>query len=216
MQLDYGKMESIIEDYCPGTICIAGAIDDLQGELFTSEKHHVAGCVDKRRREFTAGRTAARMAMARLGFAPAEILVGQNKEPLWPPQVIGSISHTDDTCLCLVAPSGRYPSIGVDLEASDHMEKELADHILTANEQNSLATLPDQLQLQRMTAIFSAKESFFKYQFPLTGRLLEFTEMEIRLDPQHNRFAARDLCGNAVPMVGGIHYLEHKVLTVIR
>ena len=50
--------------------------------------------VQKRKAEFLAGRYCARAALAQLdGSLAVNIGIGANREPLWPPGFVGSITH---------------------------------------------------------------------------------------------------------------------------
>ncbi|SCC07731.1 enterobactin synthase subunit EntD [Kosakonia oryziphila] len=122
--------------------------------------HHdaLAHCALKRQTEHLAGRIAALYALQEHGFStiPAIGLAG---EPCWPQGVSGSISHSGQRAVAVVAP---HP-VGVDLEAqfSPALCDELAASIVNEQEQALLAacTLPFPLAL---TLAFSAKESLYK------------------------------------------------------
>src|ERR1700679_1440183 len=54
----------------------------------------VARAVRSRQAEFFFGRLAARSVLAALNAPPGEVSVGASREPVWPPGIVGSISHT--------------------------------------------------------------------------------------------------------------------------
>ena len=61
--------------------------------LAPEEQNAVAGAVHKRQAEFAAGRTCARRAMAKLGVSIPALLLGANREPVWPRGIVESITH---------------------------------------------------------------------------------------------------------------------------
>ena len=55
-----------------------------QPEVLPSETAHAAKAIPKRQRELSAGRAAARLAMAHLGAAPLAIPPAADRSPIWP------------------------------------------------------------------------------------------------------------------------------------
>jgi 4'-phosphopantetheinyl transferase EntD len=97
------------------------------------------GAVPRRRAEFTTGRACARRALAELGVAPAAILSGDRREPLWPDGVVGAITHCAGFRAAAVGRATDYRSIGIDAEP----DEPLVDGIL---ELVSLPAERDQLR----------------------------------------------------------------------
>jgi 4'-phosphopantetheinyl transferase EntD len=89
-----------------------------QGTLIPDELPFIRNAAPKRVREFTAGRHIARQAMRQMGVPAAAIPVAENRCPVWPRGVIGSISHTNDTVGIALARTHDYVSIGFDIEAA--------------------------------------------------------------------------------------------------
>ncbi len=112
----------------------------------------------KRQAEHLAGRLAAVHALARYQHKSVPA-IGEQRQPVWPAGLYGSISHCATTALAVVA---RQP-VGVDMEALFTLQQcqELIDSIVVPAEQAILraAALPLPLAL---TLTFSAKESAFK------------------------------------------------------
>jgi 4'-phosphopantetheinyl transferase EntD len=87
--------------------------------LFSEEEAYIARDVASRKREFRAGRNASREALAMLGYKePVVILRDSFRRPLWPAGVVGSISHTTNCCIEVVAHSNDYRGVGVDVETA--------------------------------------------------------------------------------------------------
>src|ERR1700719_3077034 len=77
----------------PQAVSAALRDDDLAGPLFAEEEALLDGAAEGRRGECAAGRHCARQPLGRLGIAPAPILRGPKREPLWPAEIVGSITH---------------------------------------------------------------------------------------------------------------------------
>lgn len=181
---------------------VAVVVTDPKGAqpaLMAIEQPAVAGAITARQTEFAAGRAAARAAMVELGMAPKPIPAGPDRAPIWPPDVIGSISHTDCFCIAVVAFTENLQSVGVDIEAATPLEGDLIAMVCSDMEQARIAG-PDSAQLAKL--IFSAKEAAYKAQYPLTGMLFGFDHLDISLDVTHGSFAATFLKSAAPFEVG--------------
>ena len=94
--------------------------------LLPGEQAAIIHAVDKRRREFMAGRTCARRAMVALGEQAAPIPQGKDRAPIWPQGVVGSITHTDTRCAVAVARvADGFCSLGLDIEPATPINPEL-------------------------------------------------------------------------------------------
>lgn len=150
-----------------------GVTDPAQDAvLWDEEAAAVARAVPKRRTEFAAGRSAARAAMAEIGFAPAAIPQGRDRAPIWPVGLSGSIAHCDTCCVSVVALQEHYAVLGVDVEPATPLAPDLVAVICTPAERAWLAGESDPGLASKM--IFSAKEAVYKAQYPLTGKVIGF------------------------------------------
>lgn len=138
---------------------------DFKPETFTPEDllwlpHHtrLSRTGKKRQTEHLAGRIAAVYALQTVGEKSVPD-IGENREPLWPAGIFGSISHCGHTALAIVS---RVP-VGVDIEEvlTDSLAESLADQIAAGPELAYLRTNPLPLPLL-LTLAFSAKESLYK------------------------------------------------------
>jgi 4'-phosphopantetheinyl transferase EntD len=173
----------VIEEILPSAVASAEVFADPPGaSLFPQEAPIVAGAADKRRREFTTGRHCARIALAKLGVAPAPILTGERGAPRWPPGIVGSITHCDGYRAAAVARASAVMSIGLDAEPNAPLPGGVLDLVSLATERPRLAALAavapgtcwDRL-------LFSAKESVYKAWFPITRRWLGFEEADVTI-----------------------------------
>ena len=150
--------------------------------LLSGEETYVRNASEGRRREFAAGRAAARRALASLGLPAAPIPAGPDRAPIWPDGFVGSISHCAGLCLAAVAPADAYSSIGIDVEPAEPLPQDILDTVCTPAERRRLETRPPERRGLLARAIFSAKETAYKCQYPLTGALIDFHAFDVTLE----------------------------------
>jgi 4'-phosphopantetheinyl transferase EntD len=158
--------------------------------LWARERIAMMRAVPQRVAEFTAGRAAARMAMQALGLPKAAIPLGPDRAPIWPKGVVGSISHTDGTCVALVGRLGLVEAIGIDLELIDPLPSDLWSEVCTGAELAALDDQPAKAAGQMARLIFSAKECCYKCIYPQTRTFLGFGAMQILVHSDGDRFEA--------------------------
>jgi enterobactin synthetase component D / holo-[acyl-carrier protein] synthase len=149
--------------------------------LYPEEAHHVRRAVRKRAEEFAAGRSCARLLLREFGIASGPIGVGDERQPLWPDGLVGSITHTRGLCAAVLAPQAAMRSLGIDSEVKGGVKTELWRGICTPAETAWLGSLPQSEQAAAATLIFSAKEAFYKCQFPLTQERLGFHVVSVEI-----------------------------------
>lgn len=145
---------------------------------------------DTRNRAFVAGRVAAHQAMQTLNLPVQPVLFGDDRAPIWPDGMVGSISHCETYCLAAVARSDSYLSIGIDVEEYTPLDSDLIPTICTSSERAWLAmhSRSDAGVLAKL--IFSAKECAYKCQYPLTQVLFDFDVFELTPDMDTGQFDA--------------------------
>lgn len=149
------------------------------GNLFTSELASLGpNVVGARRKEFAAGRTCARNALAQMGILSTPILRGQQREPLWPEGVVGSITHCRDYCAAAVSSSEDQASIGIDAEPNEVLPIGVLDLVASPRERSFLSsTGTSEVCWDRL--LFSIKESIYKIWYPLEQTWLSFNEVQV-------------------------------------
>ena len=144
--------------------------------------------------EFRAGRHCARRALERLGVVAAPVRRAPDRSPIWPPGVVGSITHTRRTgfgfCGAAVARDSRWRSIGLDAEIDDALDERLFERVLTEVERSRIDRFPAALHGRIAKIVFSAKESVYKCQHPISGEFLGFLDVEVELAEGARRFQA--------------------------
>jgi 4'-phosphopantetheinyl transferase EntD len=135
----------------------------------------------KRLTDFSNGRYCATKALEQIGIENAIIPIGEDREPIWPEGIVGSISHCDSLTGAIVAKSSDHISLGLDIEEIGRVTPDLWELVFTENEKNFLFSLSKEDQRVKSTAIFSIKEAFYKFQHPLTKTFIDFLDVEVVL-----------------------------------
>jgi 4'-phosphopantetheinyl transferase EntD len=138
-----------------------------------------SGAVEKRRREFAAGRLCARRAMAELGIQDFALRVAQDRQPLWPDSLVGSITHTPGLCVAVAAAKTRLAAVGLDSEVVGGVAPDIWPTIGVPSELAWLESLPVAQRAAAVTLIFSVKEAFYKCQYPVTAEWLNFEDLRV-------------------------------------
>lgn len=135
----------------------------------------------KRLSDFYTGRYCAIKALEQLGINDVLIPIGEDRAPVWPKGIVGSISHCDSLTGAIVAKNSDHISLGLDIEEIGRVTPDLWDLVFTKNEKRYLSSLSEKEILIQSTSIFSIKEAFYKFQYPLTNTYLEFLDVEVEL-----------------------------------
>jgi 4'-phosphopantetheinyl transferase EntD len=192
-QLPPGLRELLPTYVAVGVMQVAELADSLPaGEAALIER-----AVPKRRREFATGRVLARALLGELGISTDAIGQREDRTPLWPAGVVGSISHCHDLSLVAV---GRIAdgirSLGVDVEPAEPLPINVRNDVASAAElafANSGAIAAD-LALRRL---FSAKEAAYKCIYPAVRQILEFHDLSVEFSENYDRFEAHLPTGTA-------------------
>ena len=137
----------------------------------------VRKAVAKRKAEFLAARVLVKLALQALGCSEVEqqIQNAEDRSPVWPAGVTGSITHTTGFAACCVGTISARPLIGIDSELL--LSVDTAQHLS--------ADIHNQAELQLLlqaglsaavatTLIFSAKESLYKALYPVVRSFFGF------------------------------------------
>lgn len=143
------------------------------------EAQAVENAVPKRQREFALGRDCAHRALARLGVPATEVLAAPTREPLWPAEVRGSITHCSSVAAAAVGHAARWRGLGIDAEPDSHLAANLLPIVCREDERAWIDGRTDDLPWGKL--FFSAKESVYKCVFPAARVFLEFEDVALRL-----------------------------------
>lgn len=153
----------------------------LVGDLWPGEEAHVARAVPARRQEFAAGRACARAGCVALGREPAVIPVGQHRAPVWPPGIVGSVSHSAGWCIAAVASLASHSGIGIDIEVG-RVSVRILPMVLTKAERDLAVRCSD--PALHATVVFSAKESIYKALSAAgTHDIAAYDNLEVEVGP---------------------------------
>jgi len=140
-----------------------------------------------RKAAFLAGRIAAQSGLELIGAPQWDVGTGAGGEPIWPPMVRGSISHssrlglTGDSGVAVCALSREQGRVGVDVERLISYEDvmEIGRLVLTPKEQNRWGGCSDE-QSKRLlfTITFSAKECLYKALYREVKAYFDFQDVE--------------------------------------
>lgn len=157
--------------------------------LCAEETARVRGIMPRRQQAFAAGRWCARRALQNIGCKAKVIPVGAHGQPIWPTGTCGSISHSDDWAVALAAPSAKFRSLGVDIEAWTVLPPGLDPIIdVSASERRHWATIIPENYVSCL--LFSAKESVYKEAHHIGLTSLTFEEVRIWPGSEPNTFTA--------------------------
>ncbi|WP_146588228.1 4'-phosphopantetheinyl transferase family protein [Puniceibacterium confluentis] len=151
-----------------------------QAPLYPIEEAAVARAIVTRRSEFAAGRHAARRAMSDLGHPPEPLPMGEDRAPVWPAGLTGSISHISTACIAMSARTDQARAIGVDLEVYQDFPPETVPEVAKPRE----TALFDDPKLIAVRRIFSAKEAGYKAQYALSRTVFGFDRLALCRSPR--------------------------------
>jgi 4'-phosphopantetheinyl transferase EntD len=200
-----------------GTILETLQFDELASfELFPAELVTIRSAVAQRRREFSAGRYCARRALVGLGLANVEIPSGQDRAPVWPAGIVGSISHCDGYAMAAVAARSTLFALGIDCELRRRVSVELSPAIVRPDECDGSGLTADPAGEWR-TILFSAKEAVFKAVYQVTQEIVGFDAVQLRFSASGACFRAnvfdKDGANLKAQPEGVVSFDSHRVLT---
>ncbi|KPV93644.1 4'-phosphopantetheinyl transferase Npt [Pseudoalteromonas sp. P1-9] len=185
--------ENILSDKVKVSICeydITAYNPNLFESFSIDKPECIARSVAKRQAEFLSGRVMAQQALSQLGKKDISVTIGKNRSPVWPNDILGSISHTDTKAICIVGYKSLNSYIGCDIEnyVKNKMKFEVFAQIINQDEKK----LIEHSHLEKNIAAiltFSAKESLFKALYPEVKRYFDFTAAQlIDIDPKKQLF----------------------------
>ncbi len=147
--------------------------------LMPEEAEYLGRAVFKRVQEFAAGRCCGRRALAEFGIHGYALRVAEDRLPVWPPGIVGSISHTSGWCAAAIAERRHILSLGLDCEGVAAVPVDLWSTICLPRELEWIHSLALTDRAAAASVIFSAKEAFYKCQYPITREWLDFHDVLI-------------------------------------
>jgi 4'-phosphopantetheinyl transferase EntD len=173
--------------------------------LLPQEEALVAQAAEKRRRDFTLGRTCARAALAGMGHEGIAIGKGENGAPLWPAGIVGSITHTNGYAAALAGSAQQFAGLGLDAERVGGVTENLWPRLFDEEERGSLAGIDAAGKAVAATLFFSAKEAAFK----AWGGLGALAFRDIHVAQEGQAFTA---CRPGHPVLRGRYVVEGDLM----
>lgn len=201
------------------------AIDQYQNQLFEELSipfpKQLSMAVVKRKAEYLAVRYAAQRVLKTFGCGETPG-ISPDRSPVWPSGWCGSLSHSGECALAVVAPkkSGVTPGIDIEFFAPKTMEK--TAHMFTSAEEQYLLANSGIDYATALLITFSIKESLFKALYPEIGRYFDFDAAKVcEIDILAHRITLeltqnlshRHITGSQIE--GYYDISEDKVITVI-
>ena len=146
----------------------------------------------KRRVEFLSGRICALTAMKLYGVKKAQqLLIKSDSSPMWPHNIVGSISHSKNIAIAIVGDNDKYSGIGIDIEQipKNNTATELMPKIISSNELTNFHNLNLDTQ-QLFSIVFSGKEALFKAVYPQVNKYFYFNDVKcINILPEYDQWS---------------------------
>ncbi|MBC7713429.1 MAG: 4'-phosphopantetheinyl transferase superfamily protein [Rhizobacter sp.] len=138
----------------------------------------VNGFHPNRKEEFILGRLCASKAYEMLTTKELLSLQSlQSRAPLWPDDVVGSITHDKNFVGAAVAKKSDLIGVGIDFEEMGRTKMELSSHIRSAGD---LKSHPEFSDVELLTLIFSTKETLYKALYPSVQKFFGFEDAALR------------------------------------
>jgi len=163
----------------------------------------------KRLSDFCTGRYCLRSCTNLLGFN-GEILIGDRGMPLLPTGIVGSVSHSKVLSGAVAASTENFQALGLDVESNGRISRDMWHLLFNEAESGFLNSLSAEDQVLTATKFFSAKEAFYKMQYPISGIYLDFHDVEML--PENEDALLLKLLSDAGPFKKGSQFeLNAKV-----
>lgn len=173
--------------------------DGLFAELDVVFPPQLERAVPKRRAEFLAGRYVASAVLQSLNYPRFILKNGEDRAPLWPENIRGTLSHNRNTALCAAHVSESAlgcHGVGIDIESlmDESQARELMPMIVNQSEQVLFERHNQSSLSLLLTLTFSAKESLFKMLYPQVGYLFGFLDAQMVMINEEQRYFILELC----------------------
>jgi len=166
---------------------VIGRIGEHQGQLFDSEQgDEFDGFSPQRKSEYASGRRVAHEALKLLAGAPAAV-TRNGRLPEWPAGYRGTISHSREIAIAMVASTSDCHGVGLDVVKKNAVSTKVGIRIMLTEEVRPSWGFTD---TDWRAIVFSAKESVYKAVHPVIGEFLGFRDVEIKMNESERSFTA--------------------------
>lgn len=156
-------------------------------------KKDIINSVVQRKGEYLAGRIASRLTQYLLGLSPEPVGTGQHRNPMWPTNTLGSITHANSYAIVAMALAQNFHRIGIDYEPwIDVSTIKFVIDIIMCDREKTKIEIDSRTPRKDITIIFSAKESLFKALYDECGEYKDFHAAEfVTIDHQRSSVRLR-------------------------
>jgi 4'-phosphopantetheinyl transferase EntD len=203
----------------PHVTCESAPPALVTAQLYAEERGYIQHAAHSRQAQFGTARVCVRRALAHLGIAAGPLLPNEDRSPRWPAGIRGSIAHTAQQCAVAVSNAAHIRGLGIDLE-SDAPVKPGLDRAICTEAERAWVERYDPAQFPWLVAlVFSAKEAFYKCQYPIAQGKLGFDDVQLRIDLDAATFSIVDLVSTApqrqrlLNIAGRFCHLPHLIIT---
>ena len=173
---------------------------------YEEEGSHLANAVLARRNEFISGRRCARTALAHIGQASCALPADPDGLPIWPSATMGSITHSRGLCCAVAASADKMVYLGIDLEKTTRLSARAMERVVHPLE---AATVGEDQALGSL--LFSAKEAFYKAQFPVWGAQPNFKDLALQIHSNTQQLSVLKIASNLpIQLRDATHRMEFR------
>lgn len=176
--------EPVPDLFSPDVVVLTAPVDERAvSGLTPAEANAIPRARDKRRREYATGRCLARDALRRLGVEGFDLVNGEDRAPIWPEGIAGTITHSDTRAVVAVGRRARIGTVGLDIEHREGLARPLWRMTLLPAEVAFLDARRADERERWALIVFSAKEALYKAQYPVSGEYMGFSALRVELAP---------------------------------
>lgn len=182
----------LVEGLFEGGIRVACVeIGDRTDSLLPEERRSIESARPSRQKEFAAGRWLARQLLEPLGHGSAVLPRAEDRLPIWPAGIVGSVTHSGALCAVAIARASEIALLGLDLEPDEPVKEGLARLVCRDAEHDWIASPDAEERNRRCRIVFSVKEAVYKAFYPRVRRVWSFQDVCVAIDLEGGRFRAR-------------------------
>jgi len=148
----------------------------LQSRFISRVPDTIRRSKTKRKAEFLAGRLSASYHLFKRFGINESVGIHEDRSPIWPLEILGSISHTNDKAICLLSAVKDSTLLGVDIENIMSIEtvNDIKGLVVFSEEEKEFISSGFNL-IELTSLLFSAKESLFKALYPKVKSFFDFS-----------------------------------------
>jgi 4'-phosphopantetheinyl transferase EntD len=190
---------STISSILPERVASRECRGDIRDQhVFAEELALVENAVESRRREFATTRWCAHRTLAALGVPDVPLLSDALGAPMWPPGIVGSLTHCTGYRAAAAASSTSWRAIGIDAEVNGPLPVGVLELTAGPSEIEELTVLGRRDRtIDGGRLLFSCKEAVYKAWYSMAGTWLDFEDVQLSFSAAGRTFVAR------VPAPGG-------------